>query len=73
MLKHLSVSIMNWLVSFRDNRDLRRLDCRYLEDIGLEPKDLTQNIDWPCHRSRHHPSWDGDIRCPKHSNCGPPT
>ncbi|GJE12938.1 MULTISPECIES: hypothetical protein [Methylobacterium] len=58
MANRVVASVKSWLAGARTSRDLCRLDCRCLEDIGLDPRDVTAGIN----RTRHHPSWDDDAR-----------
>ncbi|WP_409566252.1 DUF1127 domain-containing protein [Methylobacterium sp. J-070] len=60
MLNRIVLSLKSWLVERRNVRALCRLDCRCLEDIGLDPGEVTGGVGRLCHRIRHHPSWDDD-------------
>jgi uncharacterized protein YjiS (DUF1127 family) len=60
MLNRIVHALKSLTVEKQDNRDLCRLDCRCLEDIGLMPRDVTLILGQSCHRIRHHPSWDED-------------
>jgi uncharacterized protein YjiS (DUF1127 family) len=64
MLNRIAHALKSLTVEKRDNRDLCRLDCRCLEDIGLIPRDVTSILGQSCHRLRHHPSWDADAGRP---------
>lgn len=66
MLGRLALSMRAWLVAQKNTRELSRLDCRCLEDIGLVPKDVTSCLRRPSHRIKHHPSWDGEERHSMH-------
>ena len=64
MVNRVVASMRSWFAGTRTSRDLYRLDCRCLEDIGLDPRDVAAGMSRPCHRLRHHPSWDDDARRP---------
>lgn len=67
MLRHVAGLVTAMLSKSKDIRDLSRFDCRCLEDIGLDPKDMERASDWHCCRHAHHPSWDDDVRyCGRH-------
>ena len=63
MFKIIAHSVMACLSVSKDYRHLHRLDCRCLEDIGLDPKDLLSSKYSVYFHIAHHPSWD----CGEHS------
>ncbi len=62
MLKRIATSIRRFVDENWNVRDLCRFDCRCLEDIGLEPRDLALRSGWSCSGIKHHPSWDAEAR-----------
>jgi uncharacterized protein YjiS (DUF1127 family) len=69
MWNRIIASMTSWFTNARTGRDLCRLDCRCLEDMGLNPKDVAVGLGRSCHRLRHHPSWDNDLRHVKRAAC----
>lgn len=66
MLSHIAVSFRSLFIGRTCGRDLCRLDCRCLEDIGLHPGDVVSTLNRFHHGLKHHPSWDGEVRNPVH-------
>lgn len=74
MLKNVADLVVSILTNLKDSRDLRRFDCKCLEDIGLAPKDFERANGWHHCSHAHHPSWDDDTRyCGRHEFSSPPS
>lgn len=67
MLKPLALSMRMWRAIAKSRRDLCRLDCRGLDDIGIGPRDVIRGAGWTGRPFKHHPSWDHEIRSPQYA------
>lgn len=68
MFKRAALSVMAWLLALKSRRELCRFDCRCLDDIGLDPKDLLGSKNSYNYQITHHPSWDCEIRTRKYAH-----
>lgn len=58
MLRRAALFWMTWLLQSNDHRCLCKFDCRFLEDIGLNPRDVLLHASPHYRLTAHHPSWD---------------